>query len=128
MASKYTKPKLWEKVKKEIKAGSKGGDPGQWTARKAQLAVQEYKTRGGRYEGKKEESDSLARWSRQGWRYSSKEMKERGGRYLPEKVWEQLSPNQKRATNLNKLRGSGKVPYEEYVKQAFKKAGIKMDQ
>lgn len=120
--------KLWDSIVKEFKQSSKGGDKGQWTARKAQLAVQEYKDRGGRYAGKKDSSDSLARWTRQGWQYSSDEMKERGGRYLPKKVWEQLSPNQKRATNLNKLRGSGKVPYESYVKAAFKKAGIKMDQ
>jgi hypothetical protein len=126
--AKKKDPKLWDRIVKEFKQSSKGGDKGQWTARKAQLAVQKYKDQGGRYAGKKDESDSLARWSRQGWQYSSKEMKERGGRYLPGKVWEQLSPNQKRATNLNKLRGSGKVPYEAYVKEAFKKAGIKMDQ
>ncbi len=57
-------PKLWEKVKEEITAGDKGGDPGQWSARKAQMAVQEYKKRGGGYtdETDKEET-SLRQWT-----------------------------------------------------------------
>ena len=41
--SKKTDPKLWEKVKQVVTAGDKGGRPGQWSARKAQRAVQEYK-------------------------------------------------------------------------------------
>jgi hypothetical protein len=32
-----------------IKAGSKGGDPGEWSARKAQLLAREYKKAGGGY-------------------------------------------------------------------------------
>jgi len=43
----YTKPKLREKLKAKIMAGSKGGKPGQWSARKAQLLAQEYKSAGG---------------------------------------------------------------------------------
>ena len=35
--SKYTKPGLRERIKKRITAGSKGGKPGQWSARKAQM-------------------------------------------------------------------------------------------
>jgi hypothetical protein len=35
--SKYTKPALRERIKKRITEGSKGGKPGQWSARKAQL-------------------------------------------------------------------------------------------
>ncbi len=46
-------PKLWEKVKEEVEAGDKGGKPGQWSARKAQLAVHEYKEEGGGYKGEK---------------------------------------------------------------------------
>ncbi len=44
-----TDPDLWEKVKDELMESDKGGEPGQWSARKAQLAVQEYKKRGGDY-------------------------------------------------------------------------------
>ncbi|MFG5382106.1 hypothetical protein [Yoonia sp. R2-816] len=42
-----TDPDLWEKVKEELMESDKGGEPGQWSACKAQLAVQEYKKRGG---------------------------------------------------------------------------------
>jgi hypothetical protein len=33
----------------KIKSGTKGGDPGEWSARKAQLLVSEYKKKGGGY-------------------------------------------------------------------------------
>jgi hypothetical protein len=33
----------------KVKAGSKGGDPGEWSARKAQLVAKEYKAKGGGY-------------------------------------------------------------------------------
>lgn len=35
-----TDPTLWDKVKQEVAAGDKGGKPGHWSARKAQMAVQ----------------------------------------------------------------------------------------
>ena len=37
----------------KIKAGTKGGDPGEWSARKAQLLAKEYKGKGGGYKTKK---------------------------------------------------------------------------
>jgi hypothetical protein len=37
--AKRTDPDLWDKVKAEVTAGDKGGDPGEWSARKAQMAV-----------------------------------------------------------------------------------------
>lgn len=48
-AGNYTKPGMREELFKKIKAGSKGGDPGEWSARKAQLLAAEYKKRGGGY-------------------------------------------------------------------------------
>ena len=49
-------------------AGSKGGKPGQWSARKAQLLAQEYKKKGGGYKGEKTEGQkSLKRWGEQKW-------------------------------------------------------------
>jgi hypothetical protein len=48
-AGNYTKPGMREALFKKIKAGSKGGDPGEWSARKAQLLAVEYKKRGGGY-------------------------------------------------------------------------------
>lgn len=48
-AGNYTKPTMRANLFKKIKAGSKGGDPGEWSARKAQLLAREYKAKGGGY-------------------------------------------------------------------------------
>jgi hypothetical protein len=48
-AGNYTKPELRARLFKKIKAGTKGGDPGEWSARKAQLLASEYKKAGGGY-------------------------------------------------------------------------------
>jgi hypothetical protein len=48
-AGVYTKPTLRKQIFERIKAGSKGGSPGQWSARKAQLLAVEYKKSGGGY-------------------------------------------------------------------------------
>ena len=60
-------PKLWEKVKDEITAGAKGGMKGQWSARKAQMAVQEYKKHGGGYVGEQDAHNSLHEWTEEAW-------------------------------------------------------------
>lgn len=48
-AGNYTKPTLRKRLFNEIKAGGKGGKPGQWSARKAQMLAQRYKKAGGGY-------------------------------------------------------------------------------
>jgi hypothetical protein len=48
-AGNYTKPTMRKKLFKKIMAGTKGGDPGEWSARKAQLLAREYKKSGGGY-------------------------------------------------------------------------------
>ncbi len=48
-AGNYTKPAMRKRQFASIKAGSKGGAPGQWSARKAQLLAQRYKKAGGGY-------------------------------------------------------------------------------
>ena len=48
-AGNYTKPALRKRLFEKIKAGSKGGKPGQWSARKAQMLAREYKAAGGGY-------------------------------------------------------------------------------
>lgn len=48
-AGVYTKPTMRKNLFNRIKAGSKGGDPGEWSARKAQLLAREYKKAGGGY-------------------------------------------------------------------------------
>ena len=48
-AGNYTKPGLRKSIFNRIKAGSKGGKPGQWSARKAAMVAKEYKQKGGGY-------------------------------------------------------------------------------
>ena len=48
-AGNYTKPEMRKRLFNKIKAGSKGGYPGEWSARKAQLLASEYKKAGGGY-------------------------------------------------------------------------------
>ena len=50
-AGNYTKPTMRKRLFNQIKAGSKGGNPGQWSARKAQLLANRYKKAGGGYRG-----------------------------------------------------------------------------
>jgi hypothetical protein len=48
-AGNYTKPAMRKRLFNKIKAGSKGGSAGQWSARKAQMLAKEYKAAGGGY-------------------------------------------------------------------------------
>ena len=50
-AGNYTKPTMRKKIFNRIKAGGKGGAPGQWSARKAQMVAKAYKAAGGGYRG-----------------------------------------------------------------------------
>lgn len=98
-----TDPDLWEKVKDEITAGAKGGKKGQWSARKAQMAVAEYKKRGGGFEGGKDEDNSLHQWSEEDWgTKSGAKSEESGERYLPKKAREALSDKEYARTSAKK--------------------------
>ena len=48
-AGNYTKPGMRKRIFNRIKAGGKGGAPGQWSARKAQMLAKAYKAAGGGY-------------------------------------------------------------------------------
>ena len=48
-AGNYTKPTMRKNLFNRIKAGGKGGSPGQWSARKAQMLAKQYKAKGGGY-------------------------------------------------------------------------------
>jgi hypothetical protein len=48
-AGNYTKPSMRKRIFEKVKAGGKGGKPGQWSARKAQMVAREYKAKGGGY-------------------------------------------------------------------------------
>ena len=50
-AGNYTKPTMRKNLFNRIKAGGKGGAPGQWSARKAQMLAKRYKAAGGGYRG-----------------------------------------------------------------------------
>jgi hypothetical protein len=67
--SKYSKPELRERIKDRIMASSKGAKPGQWSARKSQLLVQEYEKAGGGYKGGTgEKQKDLEKWGREDWK------------------------------------------------------------
>ena len=48
-AGNYTKPAMRKRIFNRIKARRKGGRPGQWSARKAQMVAKAYKKAGGGY-------------------------------------------------------------------------------
>ena len=106
----YTKPALRERIKRRVMAGSRGGKPGQWSARKAQIVAQEYRKAGGGYKGRKGKAQrSLSKWTKEKWRTSDgKPAIRKGGttRYLPAKAWSKLSPSERAATNRKKREAS----------------------
>tara|TARA_R100001126_G_scaffold28576_1_gene15508 strand:- start:467 stop:652 length:186 start_codon:yes stop_codon:yes gene_type:complete len=48
-AGNYTMPEMRKRLFEQIKASGKGGAPGQWSARKAQMLAKQYKEKGGGY-------------------------------------------------------------------------------
>jgi len=98
-----TDPALWETVKDEITAGAKGGKKGQWSARKAQMAVAEYKKRGGDYKGEKDPHNSLHEWSEEDWgTRSGRDSGETGERYLPRTARDELTDDEYERTTAKK--------------------------
>lgn len=123
----YTKPELRNRIKNRIMAGSRGGKPGQWSARKAQLLAMEYRKAGGGYRGKpKQAQRSLRKWTREKWTTSDgKPAIRKGGtrRYLPAKAWSKLTPAQRSATNRKKILGSRRGDQFVANTEAAAKAG-----
>ena len=120
-----SKPELWKRIVANVKAGSKGGNANEWSARKAQLAVALYKKSGGGYRGKKSSSNSLSKWTKQNWTTSSGKPSGGKRRYLPEKAWKALSPSQRNATNRAKAQGNSQgkqfVPQPKKIAQKVKR-------
>jgi hypothetical protein len=106
----YTKPGLRESIKNRVLAGSKGGKPGQWSARKAQLVAQQYKKAGGGYTGSKtSKQKSLSKWTKEKWgtksgKPSTQGSKATGERYLPKKARQALSKEEYAKTSAKKRR------------------------
>ena len=98
----------WKRIVASVKAGSKGGKPGQWSARKAQIATRRYKESGGGYSGAKTEAQkSLTKWTKEEWgtksgKNSTQGPKATGERYLPKKAREALSKKEYAATSEKK--------------------------
>lgn len=118
----YTKPQMRDRIKAEVYCSDKGGDPGEWSARKAQLTVQRYEAEGGGYEDSDEFTDSqrdLMVWTEQDWEYGGDEE----ARYLPKAFWEELSEEEKEKVNDTKEEGSdeGKqfVSLPEEIQERF---------
>lgn len=92
----YSNPELRERIKKRVLAGGKGGAPGQWSARKAQMVAQQYKAAGGGYRGgASKEQKSLKRWTKQEWttpsgKPSTQGPKATGEVYAPKRAIEKL--------------------------------------
>lgn len=95
-------PELWERIKRRITAGDKGGNAGQWSARKAQMSVLAYKKEGGGYKGSKV-NNSLTKWTKENWRTKSgMKSSETGERYLPSKAIENLTNKEYQETSRSK--------------------------
>jgi hypothetical protein len=102
-------PKLWEQVKAEVTAGDKGGKAGEWSARKAQMAVRAYKKRGGGYVGERDPHNHLHEWTEEDWgTKSGKPSGETHERYLPKKAREALSDAEYKRTTAAKRRDTAK--------------------
>jgi len=120
----YTKPELRESIKNRIMSGSKGGNPGQWSARKAQLLAQAYKKAGGGYSGAKtSKQKSLSKWTKEKWgtksgRPSTQGAKATGERYLPKKARESLTAKEYAATSRAKREGTSQG--KQFVRQPKK--------
>ena len=110
--SNYSDPALRERLKKKITAGSKGGKPGQWSARKAQLLTHEYEAAGGKYTTPRTAAQKhLKKWTEEQWQTSDGKPAARASgttRYLPKKAWSKLDTTEKKATNTKKQAGSKK--------------------
>ena len=122
----YTDPELRARLKEELKAGDRGGRPGQWSARKSQLLVTEYERHGGgyRHDGERTESQQhLQQWTEQDWHTADGSADARDGegtaRYLPDAAWQLLSPEEQRATDRAKRDANGqRAPNTDAAQEA----------
>ncbi|CAD6573471.1 MAG: hypothetical protein CYPHOPRED_005152 [Cyphobasidiales sp. Tagirdzhanova-0007] len=152
---KYTDPELRDHIKEEIQDGDKGGQPGQWSARKgtpqavfamvdgsyssnciyptqtAQMMASEYKKQGGGYttDKKDEKAQHLDQWTKEEWQTkdgdANASTEEGTHRYLPKKAWEHMDEKEKAATDVKKLKGS-KIG-EQYVPNTEKAKRARKD-
>ena len=127
--AKKTDPKLWDKVKKEVTEGDKGGKPKQWSARKAQLATAEYKKEGGGYQGGKSEDNHLSQWTKEDWgTKSGAESGKTGERYLPKEARASLTDSEyKRSTKKKRADTAEGKQFSAQPKDVAKKTAAHRD-
>ena len=126
---KYTKPDLRRELKEEIKRSDKGGEPGQWSARKSQLLVQEYEKQGGGYKQneKDDAAQSLEEWTNQDWQTkegdADAQQSDMVKRYLPKKAWAMLTEAQTKEAEETKKEvskeGEQHADWPDVVKKAM---------
>ena len=131
---KYTKPDLRRKIKDELMESDKGGEPGEWSARKSQMLVQEYEKQGGGY--KKDEKDddakSLEKWTDNDWETSGGKAEADGAegmaRYLPHDAWALLTEaDQKKANQTKKKKDDDGEQYADWpdiVRRTMAEIGV----
>lgn len=121
-SAKRLDEKLWERIREKYRNTEKYGGKG-WNARKAQLAVKEYKSLGGRYdETVPRAKTSLHKWTQEKWDYAGKAG---DSRYLPEAVRERLTKAERAAENRRKRGKKGQyIPYTRSVRKKLKRAGV----
>jgi hypothetical protein len=110
-----TNEALWERIKRQvIDSEVAGTSAGQWSARKAQMAVRLYKEAGGEYKGKK--PSSLVKWTNEHWTTKSGLPSHlTGERYLPQKAIENLTEQDYHITS--ELKRKAMEAGEQYSKQ-----------
>lgn len=133
--AKKKDPKKWKRIVASVKAGSKGGKPGQWSAIKAAIASKRYKKSGGGYssKGPSKQQTSMRKWLDEDWQTSDKKpaiRKDKKGktvtkRFLPKSAWAKLSAGEKAATNRVKVLGSKKG--KQFVPNTKKAAQARRD-
>jgi len=122
-------PELWDKIKTKWHQGAKGGLAGKWNARKAQLAVLEYKRESRRLHGdsgyrnkKPGKTNSLVKWTGEDWGFAGAPGK---SRYLPRQVRDRLTPAERRRENRRKgARLGEKVAWTPSVTKKMREAGV----
>ena len=130
-AGNYTKPTMRKRIFNRIKAGGKGGRPGQWSARKAQMLAKAYKDAGGGYTTKKAyyvekgaelkaSQKSLKKWTKQEWTTASgKKSSETGEVYLPKAKIERLKKSKegrKRLARANRIKKKGTKKGKQFTR------------
>ncbi len=126
---KYTEPDLRREIKDELMDSDKGGEPGQWSARKSQMLVKEYERRGGGY--RQDEKDGAAKlleaWTAQDWQTieGSGDADDEGTmkRYLPAKIWAMLTDEQAKEAEQTKIKtsedGQQYADWPNFIKRAM---------